>query len=410
MDRVNLDTTDTPEIHILNVDGSLRIKGWDRTELRADSDDSDTLSIKSNENNITVECKSGCMIRVPVEGTIRIDQVKRELMLKSIECSIDVGQVYGQFMAKSVGPLTIKNAHSNLIAKNVEGGFTSELIAGNANLQDIEGPIDIKKINGNLVIKGYTSGISTEVNGNATLHLDTETGGDYQVKANGNISCRLAPDTNAKIKLISGAKKINVKIAGSNELHQINEHEIIIGDAESQFVLNAGGLIDLTIPIQEELDWSYEFNISDDLSSMADDISQIVSEQIESQLESLSENLNTLTNNLSNLGPYTSEQNREKLEAKRLKLKRKLARVERHAADKARMANRHASATARRMDRQKKASSEPINDSERQKVLEMLQNKHISIQEAELLLAALEGKDLKLDRSDIKASDDSGSE
>lgn len=405
MDRINLETTDTPEIHIISVDGSLRIKGWDHNELRADSDESDTLSIKSLDNNVKVECKSGCMIRIPVEGSIRIDQVKQELMLKSIDCPIDVGQVYGQFMAKSVGSLTVKKAHSNLVAKNVDGSFFSELITGNVNLQDVEGPIDIKKINGNLVIKGYTSGITAEANGNATLNLDSEAGGSYNIRVNGNISCRLTPDTNAKIKLISGAKQINLKISGSTELHQINEYEFTVGDGEGQFELNAGGTIDLTIPVQEEIDWAYEFDLGDDLSSMADDISQIVSDQIESQLESLSENLNNLSNNLSNLGPFTSEKNREKLEAKRLKLKRKLARVERHATDKARVVSRRAAATARRIDKYK-PSSEPIKDVERQKILEMLQNKHISVQEAEMLLAALEGKNPEYEGSDTIASDD----
>jgi len=312
-------------------------------------------------------------------------------MLKSIDCPIEVENVHGQFMAKSVGSLTVKNAHSNLVAKNVDGGFVSELITGNVNLQDVEGPIEIKKINGNLAIKGYTNGIAAKLNGNAVLNLDSEDGGIYKISANGNITCQLTPDTNAKIKLISGANQINLKIAGSTELHQIKEYEFTFGEGDSQFELNADGIIDLTIPIQEDTDWMYEFNIGDDFSSMADDISQIVTDQIESQLELLSENLNNLSNNLSNLGPYTSDKKKEKLEAKRLKLKRKLARVERNAADKARIADRRAAATARRIERYK-LTSEPIKDIERQKILEMLQNKLITVQEAEMLLAALEGK------------------
>ena len=43
---------------------------------------------------------------------------------------------------------------------------------------------------------------------------------------------------------------------------------------------------------------------------------------------------------------------------------------------------------------------------ERQKILEMLQNKHISVQEAEMLLAALEGKNPEYKGSDTIASDD----
>lgn len=392
MDRINLETSETPEIRILSIKGSLRIKGWDRTELRADSDESDTLSIQSTDNSANVECKSGCMLRVPVEGSLRIDKVERELMLKSIECPIQIGQVSGQIMAKSVGSLKIEKANSNLIARNVEGSFECDSIMGNANLQDIDGNIRIKKVYGNLVIKGFTSGIQAETTGNCTLRIDPESGGEFTVNASGNISCRLSPDTNAKIKLISESEQITVKLSGTSESHKTREFDLTVGEGESEIVLNAKGVVDLTIPVQDEVDWSYEFDLGEDVSSMADDISQIVSEQIEAQLETLSNNLSHLSTNLNNMGPITSDKYRERLEAKRLKLERKLARVERRAADKARIANRRVASTARRFPRSKSAS-DPVSDSERQAVLEMLQNKNITVQEAEILLAALEGRE-----------------
>lgn len=408
MDRINLQMSETPEIHIRRINGSLRIKGWDRNELRADSDESDTLEIKSTENTATVDCRSGCMIRVPIEGSIQIDQVDRELMLKSIECPITVGKVSGQIMAKSIGPLSIKNAYSNLIARNVEGTFDCDIIDGNANLQDIDGKININKIHGNLVIKGFTSGIHTETYGNTTLRIEPESGGEYYIKSKGNISCRLSPETSGKIKIQSGAKQIHINDSGSSETLKKGEHEFTVGEGESNIILIADGIVDLTIPLQDEVDWSYEFDLGEDVSSMADDISQIVSEQLESQLETLRDNLNNLTLNLSHLGPLNTEKNREKLEAKRIKLERKLARVERRATDKARLATRRAAAATRRFSKQK--VSDPISDTERQKVLEMLQNKLISVQEAEVLLAALEGREPDFPAGETGQQNDLGSE
>jgi len=52
MDRINLPTPESPEIKFTRIYGSLRIKGWDRFELRADSDELDTLEIQSSENSI----------------------------------------------------------------------------------------------------------------------------------------------------------------------------------------------------------------------------------------------------------------------------------------------------------------------------------------------------------------------
>jgi len=392
MDRINLETSETPEIYISRVNGSLRIKGWDRPELRADSDKSDTLRIQSSDTKVEIDCNSGCMIRTPIESTLQIDRVDSDLMLKSIECQIDVKLVSGQTMIKSIGAINIKKASSNLTAKNVEGSFACEVITGNASLQDIDGKINLGKVNGNLVIKGYSSGVTANTDGNATLRLDTEEGADYKVTAKGNISCRLSPETNATITLSSNAKHIRLNTGKTKETLREENHVLTVGDGSGEINLIATGIIELTIPVQDEVDWSYEFDLEEDVSTIAGDISQIVSEQIETQLEALSKNLNTLTSNLSHLGPMASDRSREKLEAKRIQLERKLARVERRAATKAKIASRRAAASTRRFTKQK-TTSDPVADSERQKVLEMLQNKQISVQEAELLLATLEGRE-----------------
>ncbi len=392
MDRINQQTSENPEIYFKDVKGSLRIKGWDRSEIRADSDKSDTLNIESTDNKVTITCESGCMVRVPIESTLQIDNVDRELMLKSIECSIEVDNVSGQVMVKSIGSLKIQKASSNLIAKNVEGIVECQVVGGNANLQDIEGAINLGKVNGNLTVKGFVGGIKAETNGNATLRVDPEAGGIFDITANGNISCRLSPDTSAKIKLISNSQNIKITKEGSSETIKQAEHEVIIGESLSQMTLIANGNIDLKIPVQEDVDWEYEFDFGEDVTMVAEDISQIVTEQLETQLESLSENLSSLTNNLSTIGPFASQRSREKLEAKRMQLERKLARVERRATEKARKASRRAAASSRRYGQRKKSSSDPVSDSERQKVLDMLQNKQISVKEAELLLATLEGR------------------
>lgn len=403
MDRINLPTSETPEIRIKRVHGSLRIKGWDRPEFRADSDESDTLSVAQDNNVIDVNCNSGCMVRMPVESAIEIERVDRELMLKSIECSIVVGKVSGQIMAKSIGSLKIDSASSNLIVRNCEGSFECNQVDGNANLQDIEGTIKLAKVNGNLIIKGFTSGIEANTNGNTTLRLDPEPGRTFNINAKGNISCRLSAETNANIKLISGAKKINVNSFGMHETHRTGEYEFSLGEGESDIILKANGAIDLSIPVLDETDWSYEFDLGEDISMVADDISQMVSEQIETQLDTLTENLNNLAKNLSHLGSFDSEKNREKLEAKRLRLERKLAQIERRTTERARLANRKVSAAARRFQRQN-APTDPVTDSERQKVLEMLQEKQISVQEAEILLAALEGRKPDFpDKNSLKA-------
>lgn len=386
MDRITIETADLPEIHIEQLNGSLRIKGWDRPEIRLDSDVSDTATVSQQNNTFTVKSNSGCLIRVPLDSALTIQQVNGEFMLKSIEGQVQVEKVNGQVMLKSVGAISIKVVNGNLNARNIEGSFTSERIGGNVVLHDVEGKINIDEVRGNLSVTGYTSGIEAYSLGNVNLHLDPESGTTSHFRSRANITCRLSPDTNADISLLSDAKQIRISAFGSQESLQVKEHNFSVGDGEGKITLEASGRVDFNIPSQEDVDWASEFDFEENINSFAEDISQIVTEQIENQLDSLSIHMNTLSKNLANIGPSASDKTREKLELKRNQLERKLARMERKSEERSRKTARRIAYSA------SKPKSDPVSDEERQQVLKMLQNKQINVKEAELLLAALEGR------------------
>ena len=45
MDRMTIDTSDSPEIIITSINGTLRMKGWDRSQIQADMEhDSSALN------------------------------------------------------------------------------------------------------------------------------------------------------------------------------------------------------------------------------------------------------------------------------------------------------------------------------------------------------------------------------
>jgi hypothetical protein len=387
MDRIELETTSSPTIKFEKIKGSLRLKGWDRPAFRADCDSEDAHTIEQTDDLLTMTSTTGCMVRVPMESTLQVGEVTGDLMIKSAEGQITAESIRGQVMAKSVGPLQINEVRGHINARGIEGDFSCQEARGNVNLQDIEGSITLGRARGNLVIKGYCAGVTAAADGNTTLKLETFCDGDIQVKSGGNISCRLTPEANASIILKSKSQHIRVKQEAGTEILKTPEHEILVGDGETHILLEANGNIDITIPGENEFDWEYEFDMGSDIAAMAEDITMVVTEQLETQLDALGDHLNSLSDNLSSLNPEISEKTRARIEAKRSKLERKLAKVERRAAEKARQASRRISR------RYSVKPSEPVSDEERQKVLEMLQKKLISVQDAEALLAALEGSE-----------------
>jgi DUF4097 and DUF4098 domain-containing protein YvlB len=392
MDRMIIETSDSPEINIKTINGTLRMKGWDRPQIRADMEHEDTITADIDGNAVTIGCTSGCLLRVPNDSTIQIDEVMNELVIKSIDGTIEVNKVHGQVMIKSIRSFSVEQAFSQFNAKHIEADLTCGKIHGQASIQDVDGTISIDNVFGNLSVRGYSSGLTAETNGNANLALEPELEGEYRIKANGNISCKMEPFTNATVNLKTKGGKIKLNVPGKKEILTVKEHQEILGEGESTITLEAIGNIELSQPTERRIEGDYDFEFVDfsDFSTLADDITQMVTDQIETQMDSISQHINDLTSNLSNIDVGTAERTRRKMEAQRRNLERKLAGVERKALHKARIAERRIEQRMR--SRTRKPISDPVSDEERQKVLEMLQSQQISVADAEVLLAALEGR------------------
>jgi hypothetical protein len=106
-------------------------------------------------------------------------------------------------------------------------------------------------------------------------------------------------------------------------------------------------------------------------------------------MDALSAHLNEITASLS-IGMTSSERSRRKLEAQRKLLERKLSRAQEKVDRKIHAMEARKRAYQHRYHRG--SPSDPVSEEERTMILEMLQAQQITVEEAETLLEALEGK------------------
>jgi len=398
MSRINLETSFSPIVNISQIQGSLRIKGWDRPEFRGDADLNDTLDVKQKGDTFDIKCSSGCMLRIPVESTLRIGKVERELLVKSIEGDIEIDEVGQQVILKNVSTTKIEKANSNLNAKQIEGDVFIKTITGNAVIRDVDGNLEIHDSQGSLNVRGLAHGMTANAKGNAILRFEPEPEGKYEINAAGSINCKVPPGAGGRVALKSNSKAIRVKTSELSETLNTEEYNFEFGEGTSKITLNAGGSVSFTTYRPDDA-FGDEFEVAfeEDFSNLADDITQQVTDQIESQMDALSAHLNEITTSLS-IGMTSSERSRRKLEAQRSLLERKLSRAQEKVDRKIHAMEARKRAYQRRY--QGGRPSDPVSEEERKMILEMLQAQQITVEEAETLLAALEGETLVAGYSD----------
>ncbi len=420
MEKQFVTTSDHPRITFV-VDGNLSLKGSDENQVIAKASSPEDLSVEQKEEDIRIRCTSDCRAIVPANATIIVETVHGDAAVKALEGDLSLENIHGSLSLRYTGPARIEHVHGELKAKHIGGDFLVERVDGNATIRDVEGMFTVEeKINGNLSLDDVERGASAEVDGNITLRLDPFPGAKYEFRAGGNLICRLPSDTSAQI-VVAKASALKVDL-GDTRLNE-REHfpfEFKVGDGEASMSFEAGGNILLTgrAPDWEMAD-EFDADFEAEFTGMAEEISQQVTQQVEAQMEMLENQLESQMENLSatlsgiGMSPEQAERisqkareassraaarAQEKMRQAQEKMQRKLEAAQRKAEQRARQMERMAQHHERRSwgfswpAASPEQPAEPVNPEEQILILKMLEEKKITPEEAEKLLAALEGK------------------
>lgn len=426
MSQQTIATSAAPEVIVEQVHGNLQVKGWDRDELviKANPDD---LTLAEHDDVITLSCRGDCVIRLPEGASLRVASVDGEARFKLLEDQLTVGEVRGSLVLRNVAETHVETVHGELLAKQLQGSLRIGRVHGNAAVREVQGECLIENVYGNLDVRNVESSLQVETSGNARVRLSEMAGTSYRILAHGNLHCSLPETASARVELSSEGQSISIRLAGESQSVREPEFALDLGAGEVPVRLSAGGAIFLSTQAPGwggAEDAGAEFG--EDFTRISEEFNQQVAEQIEAQIEAQMEAINRQLNeqiaNLTagigraGLSPEETERiiqrARESSERATARAQEKMSRAQEKLARKLEAARRRTEMKAQAAERRSQSRSgrvwnfggwpapppppappkEPVSDEERLLILRMLEQKKISLEEAEKLLAALDEK------------------
>jgi hypothetical protein len=278
-------------------------------------------------------------------------------------------------------------------------------------VRDVEGACKIE-VGGDLDGRDLEGDLHVIVGGSARLRLSLLLGKHYQVTAGGEIHCRVPDDASLKVDLTSGAQNIQARVGGEFATLNQSSHQLIMGDGQAEMKLTAGGGV---VFESRDVDWGEQIDLHAELADQ-------VADQVESEMRAhgavLDKQMEELHRRLSDMNlpgvevDRILERTRQASERSNQRAQDKLRRAQDRMQRKIEAAARKAELKARAAERRSRSGGfawnfewrppvpgEPqhpetpqVSDEERLMILRMLQEKKISVEEAEQLLAALEGR------------------
>jgi len=388
MKRIELELKPDSEIIIKRCGGSLHLKGWDQEIARIDfPHNDDNYSQKGKQ--VIISSTSDCLMRVPTDVQLKVEKVGGDASVSNIAGAISIQTVNGNVTLRRVGSAAAKRISGNLTARDLSGDIKVKRVNGNATLRNITGDLIIEEVSGNLSIREAGPIVEAKVGGNANLRLSPTSEADYQISCRGNAYCRIEGPLDAKVSLKSGGRSIFLHTEDGSQNLDSETHELSFGNGKASLKIDAGGDIDFrSKKVLDDFRFSADIDFGDDFGAMVEDISDQVGAQMEAQLEALNSQLELLSERMQSSGDKAVRKAQKKVEAAQRSLENRLRARNPSSPGRGPIVTGTGFLFAHPV--------EPVSEEERMKVLQMVQEKKISVEEAEKLLATLEGRESPL--------------
>ncbi len=421
MSRKVLETGPTPEVLVQSVAGDLSVRGWDTPQLAAGADPED-LQINASADQVYLICADDLDLRLPAGASLHIDHVAGDASLKLLEDGLEIGSIAGSLDLRNIAGANIGDIHGNFSAKSVDGDLQVGSVHGNADLKNVQGSCTLGDVQGNLDAQNVEGNLTAAAQGNARLRFEQLDGIQCSVTADGNVYCYLPEDASVTLHLASEGEVIKVRLPEASNTYRQSQYDLTLGEGEATFSLQADGAIYLFVEMG-----GFSQPGEGAAVGLPSDFGQQIARQVESQIQSqmgeltrrLSE-LDHISERLSQVGlpPEEAEriieQTRRAGERETARTQEKMRRAQEKLERKLDAQRRKVEAKAQAADRRNRrswgfewpgppppiqpfgpppprpASNEGVSDEERLMILRMLEQKKISLEEAERLLSALE--------------------
>lgn len=410
MRQQTITVSSTPNLVIESIPGDLRVAGWDRSEIMVKTD-GDNLEISTGTDPIVISCDEDLIMYAPRGAKLKVEKVAGDAILQALNGPITLGPVAGDLTMNDLGPVSMDTIAGDaslrnigaINAESINGDFTLrgghgvcavEKVGGDGSIRDVDGMLTIENVGSDLYVRNVHGAVTVKAGADVAFYVTPVAGQIYDVTAGDDLIVRLSSDTNVKLHLtVNSPESIHVDFPGVQIPEDCTSCDVVIGEQKegmAEMLLSARG--DLLVTHQAD-PWESAADFDSGnwhippippiptIPPLPPDFSERINRRVQASMERAQVHIEA-----------ASHRTEAKIQAamRRAEMKARAAEVRGR-----RGANFNVNVGRWNWDISPHGpveGSEAVSDDERLIILRMLQEKKISLAEAEKLLAALESK------------------
>lgn len=357
----------TPKIEIESIDGDLSLVGWEGDDILIKADDEE-LRFKQDGDLVRLSCNDELSLRLPKGASVVINKIAGDASIRGIIGGVSLGEVEGDLSIRDVNNVAMDNVHGDLSLRGAKGDVAAKQIHGDASIRDVAGSVALDSVADDVALRDVKGSVSVTVAEDIVLYLNPQAHNSYAINAGDDILLVMPPKANATLTL--SADNIDIDWEGIEIEEDATSGVITVGNGSATMALSAGG--DIRISNRSDAGDSAEdfgnfAGIGMDWSGFGERISRRVDQATARAQKKIDEAARRI------------EHRTRDAERRNVRFKGGLE-IGRWKWD---LGSAKGGVPM--------PNKSPVSDEERLVILKMLQEKKITAEEAEKLLASLEG-------------------
>ena len=393
-----------PNVVIESIPGDLRVAGWERAEIMVKTD-GDLLTITTGADPIVISCDEDLILYLPRAAKVQVEKVSGDAILQALNGPVTLGPVAGDLTMNDLGPVTLGTIAGDaslrnigaLNAGNISGDFTLrgghgicavDKVGGDGSVRDVDGMLTIENVGSDLYVRNVHGAVTVKAGADVALYVSPAAGQIYDVSAGDDLIVRLAPETCVKLHLsASSPDAIQVDFPGVKVPEDCTSCEVILGkpaEGMAEMLLSASGdllVTSLAEPWESAADFDSGAWHIPPIPPLPPDFSERINRRVQASMERAQVHIEA-----------ASRRTDAKVQAAMRRAEMKVRAAEVRGRRGAQFNVNVGRWNWDLSPKEPPETGEAVSDDERLIILRMLQEKKISLAEAEKLLAALEGK------------------
>lgn len=380
---------------VLRVAGDLYLQGGDNADLVVEGGDSRHVHVQQEGNVFTLIMDADCRVAVPGNVGVRIEHIGGDGIIAGLAGPVEVSHVGGDLALRRIDKADIAHVGGDLFLAEVGDSVAIRRVGGDLK-GEVSGSLSVEMVGGDCVIC-VSGGVRLRGGGDIDLGLKGASTEEVVAKSGGDIVMYLPADFSGRLDLTSSGRDIVVDVQNQHRSMEQENAILTLGKGERSVRLKAGGdirVVDEPMPAlgledlldRMEEDWKTG-QPSGRESGPWEDFAERVQRRAEEAARRAEERVRAAMERMERRGWHREHPTGMWAEG---------WGGEKHPPEPPQPPSPHTQADAGQAasmaDVRPEQGSSGVSNEERMLVLKMLQEHKITVEEAEELLAALEGQ------------------